>query len=145
MIAYLDATAIVKRYVAEAGSVEVADFVAEAAVVATVVISRAEVVAAFARASRVGIVTRDDAEAARTSFVAEWESFVRIQVTEVLVGRAATLAWDHGLRGYDSVHLAAAELWQDMLGERVTIATYDRQLGAAARADGLGTWPEREK
>jgi uncharacterized protein len=143
VIVYLDASAIVKRYVAEAGSADVAALLTGVSVVGTVVVSRAEVSAAFARASRAGVVPRDGAEAALAAFAAEWESFVRVQVTEVLVARAAALAWEHGLRGYDSVHLAAARFWQDMIGERVTVATYDRQLWDAARAGGLEAWPAR--
>ena len=40
----------------------------------------------------------------------------------MLITHADRLAWDHGLRGYDAVHLAAADLWQDALGEEVTLA-----------------------
>lgn len=64
-------------------------------------------------------------------------------MTETLVGRAAALAWDHGLRGYDAAHLAAALFWQNMVGEAVTLASYDRQLWDAARTTGLTAWPER--
>lgn len=134
---------MVKRYVAEVGSDEVATLVDRASAVGTVVLSRAEVSAALARASRMNVVLPDDARAALTTFEAEWASLVRVQVTEMLLVRASTLAWDQGLRGYDSVHLAAALFWQDMVGERVVMATYDRQLWEAARATGLDAWPER--
>jgi predicted nucleic acid-binding protein len=48
MIAYLDASALVKRYVAEAGSTEVNGLISEAEALGTAVISRAEVSAALA-------------------------------------------------------------------------------------------------
>ena len=54
---------------------------------------------------------------------------------------AANLAWDHGLRGYDTVHLAAASAWQGALGERVTLATFDKQLWSAAESIGLEAYP----
>ena len=60
----------------------------------------------------------------------------------MLVSRAATLAWEHGLRGYDAVHLAAALFWQDVLGDPVTLASYDRQLWDAAKVTDLVAWPE---
>ncbi|MGC2063967.1 MAG: hypothetical protein WA610_13405 [Thermodesulfovibrionales bacterium] len=63
-------------------------------------------------------------------------------MTEVLLSRAATLAWEQGLRGYDAVHLAAAHVWQDIIGEPVTLASYDRQLWEAAKVTGLTSWPE---
>jgi uncharacterized protein len=75
-------------------------------------------------------------------FDAEWTALARVQMSEMLVARAAVVAWDHGLRGYDAVHLAAALFWQDMVGERVTVATFDHQLWRAARTGGLGSWPE---
>jgi hypothetical protein len=46
------------------------------------------------------------------------------------------------LRGYDAAHLASALFWQEMLGAPVTVASYDRQLWEAAKANGLIAWPE---
>lgn len=48
MILYLDASALVKRYVAEIGSAELSRMLSRAATVGTAVISRAEVAAALA-------------------------------------------------------------------------------------------------
>ena len=48
MILYLDASALVKRYVTERGSRETADVCAKAEIVATSLVSRAEVAAALA-------------------------------------------------------------------------------------------------
>ena len=142
MIVYLDASALVKRYVEEAGSDDVASLIDGAAVVGTSIVSRAEVAAALAKASRLQVVTRDEAEAALHAFSGEWMALARVQMTEVLAARAAVAAWEHGLRGYDAVHLATAQFWRDMLGERVTVATFDRQLWDAARSSELGAWPE---
>lgn len=141
MIAYLDASALVKRYVAEAGSAEVGVLIGQAEVVGTAIISRAEVTAALAKAVRMKLLPRGEAFSALQVFNAEWEDLVRLQMTEVLVARAASLAWDHGIRGYDAAHLAAALFWQDMMGEPVTVATYDRQLWETATTTGLIAWP----
>ncbi len=51
MICYLDASALVKRYVTEPGSKEVSWAIAEAETVGTAVISRVEVSSALARAA----------------------------------------------------------------------------------------------
>ena len=142
MIVYLDASALVKRYVAEAGSDEVAALVDTASVVGTSIISRAEVAAALAKASRMQVVPRQEAEAALSAFDAEWTALARVQMSEMLVARAAVVAWDHRLRGYDAVHLATALFWQGMVGERVSVATFDPQLWRAAQTSGLGVWPE---
>lgn len=142
MIVYLDASALVKRYVAEAGSAEVGGLIDQAAAIGTAIISRVEVAAALAKAVRLALLTREEGASALQLFSAEWESLVRLQMTELLVSRAASLAWDYGLRGYDAAHLAAALLWRDMLGEPITVASYDRQLWNAAQATGLIVWPK---
>lgn len=142
MILYLDASALVKRYVAEPGSAAVGSLIEEGEAVGTGVISRAEVVAALARAVRTKLLSRQAAASALESFNAEWESLVRVQMTEAVVARAAALAWEHGLRGYDAVHLASAIFWEEMLGEPVTVASFDRQLWKATKASRLLAWPK---
>jgi predicted nucleic acid-binding protein len=142
MILYLDASALVKRYVAEVGSVEVDRLIAQAGVAGTAAISRAEVAAALAKAVRVGTLARDEAEAALQVFRTQWVDLVRLQLTGVILAQADALAWDYGLRGYDAVHLAVVRFWQSSLGEAVTLATYDRQLWQAGGAAGLAVWPE---
>jgi len=141
LIVYLDASALVKRYVAEAGSAEVEALIGEAQATGTAVLSRAEVAAALAKAARVGLVTHESALKALQSFNADWEHLIRLQFGEPLAARAATLAWEHGLRGYDAVHLATALVWRETLGETVTVATYDRELWRGAQASGLSSWP----
>ncbi len=141
MILYLDASALVKRYVAEAGSDEVNQTISQADIVGTAIISRAEVAAALAKSIRVGLLAFQDASAALQLFRNEWLDLVRVQLTEMVVGRADSLAWRYQLRGYDAVHLASASLWQEALGLRLTIATFDRQLWTAARGEGLVPFP----
>jgi predicted nucleic acid-binding protein len=142
VILYLDASALVKRYVAEPGTSQVAEAIAEAEVAGTSLISRAETAAALAKAVRVGTLTREGAASALQALRSEWPNLVRVQATEMLVARADELAWELGLRGYDAVHLASALLWQDGMGERVTVATFDRQLWEAAEQRGLVPFPD---
>jgi predicted nucleic acid-binding protein len=75
-------------------------------------------------------------------FRVEWEIFGRLPVNEATVQRADALACQHGLHGYDAVHLACALLYRDGLGESITLASYDRALWQAARTEGLGLLPE---
>jgi predicted nucleic acid-binding protein len=144
MILYLDASALVKRYVAEAGSQAVSSLITKADVIGTAAISRAEVSAALGKAIRMKALKYDEAASALQVFNADWDNLARLQITEVLVARAAAIAWDHGLRGYDAVHLASAVFWQEMMGEPVVLATFDRQLWHGASTAGLSVWPERE-
>jgi len=143
VIVYLDASALVKRYVAERGSKDVVEWTAAADIVATSVISRAEVAAALARAVRLGALDHDGGRRAQRRFSREWPDFARIPVNETLVSRAETLAWDFGLRGYDAVQLASAQTWQESIGQDVVLGTFDRQLWEAAPGAGLHVWPEK--
>jgi predicted nucleic acid-binding protein len=142
VIVYIDASALVKRYVAERGSNEVIELTVGAEIVATSLVSRAEVAAALARALHLGVLDHDGASRARRRFSREWSDLARVPVSEVLVSWAAALAWDYGLRGYDAVQLASALSWQQLIGQEVVLATFDRQLWEAAPAAGLQMWPE---
>ena len=142
MIVYLDTGALVKRYLTEPGTDDVAHIIAEAAGVGTSLVSRAETSAALAKAVRVGALTRSGAAAALQVFRSEWPLLIRVQATELVIARADTLAWELDLRGYDAVHLASALIWQEGLGEAVTMATFDRQLWDAACAQGMAVFPD---
>jgi uncharacterized protein len=143
VIAYLDASALVKRYVVERGSRETAALTEEAEMIATSVVSRAEVAAALVKAVRVSVVSHALARTAQRSFAGDWPDLVRVPVTEALVERAEALAWGHGLRGYDAVQLASALAWQESVGVKIVLATFDRQLWEAAANAGIQAWPEK--
>ena len=106
VILYLDASALVKRYVAEGGWRETADVCAKADIVATSLVSRAEVAAALAKAVRLGIVEPDNGRKAQRAFASQWPDIAKVPVTEALVARAEALAWDAALRARP-VQLAA--------------------------------------
>ena len=145
MIAYLDASALVKRYIVERGSHETVELTADAEVTATSIVSRAEVAAAFAKAIRAGLVKDDVARNAQRRFAEDWPDLVRVSVTEAVAERAERLAWEYGLRGYDAVQLASALTWQESVGEQIVLATFDQQLWEAAQRAGLNTWPARPR
>lgn len=142
MILYLDASALVKRYVVESGSDIVRDAIATAEVVGTSVISRVETVAALAKSVRIGALSRDEANTAVQLFRSEWPDFVRVQPTEFLIARADSLAWDIGLRGYDAVQLASALIWHHSMDQEVIMGCFDRRLSRAAQELGLTTLPD---
>jgi predicted nucleic acid-binding protein len=143
MILYLHASSLVKRYVDEWGSDEVARATETATLVGTVAITRVEVSAAMAKAVRLNILTRKEASRGLRAFRQEWADFVQLQVTDLLISRADALAWEHDLRGrgYDAVQLAAASLWQEMLSDEVTLSTFDQRLWKTAGEAGLAVHP----
>ena len=66
-------------------------------------------------------------------------------VTDRLVPRAAALAWDHGLRAYDAIQLAAVLTCNEtvtVLGADTLFNAFDRRLRDAAIGAGLDALPE---
>lgn len=139
---YLDTSAIVKQYVNEMGSKEVVTVTKQAQTYGTSIITKAETIAAFAKSIRTGVISQAKAESAVRSFYQKWPKTIRIQVNEMLIARAGTLAWDLGLRGYDAVHLATALMWQESMNFEVKIVTFDKQLWNASKNRGLGLFPK---
>lgn len=142
MILYLDSSALVKRYVAERGTREVAETISAAPVIGTAAITRAEVSAALAKAVRVGALSQQKAASARDALHQDWPTLVRVQISESLVTRADDLAWDIGLRGYDAVQLACATVFKEGLDTEIVLATFDQQLWDAAVQRGFAVFPE---
>lgn len=133
MILYLDASALVKRYIKEQHSEQVNDWIDTSEMVVTGLITRVEVAAAIARAKKMNVISLEETQAALSNLRSEWGSFHRLPITENTVIRGASLAVEHGLRGYDATHLACALIWQEAIGNPVILASFDAQLLAAAR------------
>jgi predicted nucleic acid-binding protein len=114
---YLDTSALVKRYVVEAGSLWIRNLTDP--VIGNrlylVRIAGPEIIAVFFRKARGGQLTLEKARRAREDFRQDWEKQYRIvEITASLVDNAMAIAEKRGLRGYDAVHLAAAsELHQN--------------------------------
>jgi predicted nucleic acid-binding protein len=144
MIVYADASALTKIYVNETGTKETRTVVLRAAQVGTALISRAEVASALAKGVRARVLEEAEARLLQREFKRDWVNLVRLKVTETLMSRAEIAVWEHGLRGYDSVHLASALLWNDTAEEPVTIATFDDGLWLASEKEGLFTFPDRK-
>lgn len=83
----------------------------------------------------IGLTAGRDAVGA---FQEEWPAFAVIEVDQDLLERASMLAVERELRSLDALHLAAALL---LPRNDLVLATWDRRLHAAARAEGLAVLP----
>jgi len=126
---YLDSSALVKRYVREAGSDLVAETIDRVRTFKMCRIGFVETVRAVALAG-----SPDDVGRAKS----HWSSIEAIEVDEALAEHAARLAVRHRLRTLDALHLAAALTARE---DDLTFATWDRRLHRAARAERLRTLP----
>ncbi len=129
MILYLDASALVKRYVDEEGSDAVLDAMAPESDWVMCRIGFVETVGAVARGGGL-----EDLERLKR----EWSLFDVVEVSQGLAERAARLAIETGLRALDALHLAAA---LSVPAGDVLFASWDARLHRAAREQGLRTLP----
>jgi uncharacterized protein len=127
---YLDASALVKRYIEEEGSEAVRAAMATEIAWWTCRIGFVETVRAVGLAAGAGVVR---------AVKREWGSFGVVEVDATLADQAAMFALSAELRSLDALHLAAA---LRLANEDLTLATWDTRLHAAARNQGLRTLPE---
>lgn len=145
MILYADTSALVKKYIKEPGSDQVVAFFDQYPTIGTAALTQVEMAAAMSKAVRQGWVDESEATGAWQDFLSHWRAYTRLPVSAGIVERAASLVWRHGLRAYDSIHLSSALTWQDVLGDDVVFACYDKHLQQAAKQEGLHIWPENDE
>jgi predicted nucleic acid-binding protein len=133
---YLDASALVKLYVEEAGRAAVLAAISKAEIVGTAIIAYVEARAAFARRRREGALARPGYLRCVRDLDQDWPRYLRFELNEPLVFTAARMTDRYRLRAYDAVHLASAVSMRDRLGD-VIFACWDKDLNAAARRMGL--------
>jgi uncharacterized protein len=142
MIIYFDTSALVKRYLRELDSDKVIALFNEGDhIFGSVVITQVEMAATFQRAVRIEAAASKLATEVWMDFLDHWQSFTRLRIFAGTIERASENAWKYNLRGYDSLHLAAALLWQETLGTQITVATFDRELWRAGQKAGMLSWP----
>ena len=138
MILYLDTSALVKLYVQEIGSADVKDWLQDADAAATSWVAYAEARAAFARALREGITGPEHHAERVGQFNRDWEALIRLELLPPIARSAGDLAEVHGLRGFDSIHLASALWLRDKVAPaEVAFVAFDRRLLGAAERAGL--------
>lgn len=126
---YLDASALVKRYVEEEGSDSVVSAMENARGWSMCRVGYVETVRAVGLAGGRKSVKRVESD---------WLSFDVVEVDSALAKHAAELALSAELRSLDALHLAASLV---LPPEDLTVATWDVRLHRAARDQGLKTLP----
>jgi uncharacterized protein len=134
VIAYFDTSAVVPLLVAEPGSARAASLWDGADRVVSVRLLYPEMRAALAQAVRLGRLTAGQLRDAVTQFDSLFEEIDLVEVDDALARRAGELAEVRQLRGYDAVHLAAADRVRD---PSVVVIAGDGALLDAAAAEGM--------
>jgi len=141
MIWYGDASAIVKRYVREVGSLWLRRELSKHDIVISQ-ITPVEVYAALAVKQRTGAVPLLNYYKARKDFAEhiQRQQYIVWPVSDAIFQWAATLVGRHPVRAYDAIQLAAAlDYLKSQHPDRARFLTADDQLERAAQAEGLKT------
>jgi predicted nucleic acid-binding protein len=114
VIVYFDTSALLKRYVIEAGSDAMAALWKDASAMATSQILYAEVAASFARKRREEPANAAVLDQALQTFRKDWVGLHRIAVDNDVNRHVDDLLIRHPLRGADAIHLASALVLRDL-------------------------------
>ncbi len=133
---YFDASALVKRYVREQGSVKVRRLISRD-VPAASRLSEVEVASALNRRAREGAFSVAERDRALAALQNDFPSILVVELTAEITARARALLQRHATRARDAIQLASCLNLQQQLGERITMIAFDERLIDAARLEGL--------
>lgn len=136
MIAYFDTSAFVPLLIDEPTSSVCRQVWSSSSTVVGTVLLMVEASAAIAQVNRLGRMNKREHTEATVSLEAIWSELTVIGIEEPMARRASELARTHSLRGYDTMHCAAAER---LSGDDFVAVSGDHQLLAAWRALGVAT------
>jgi hypothetical protein len=134
VIAYFDASAVVPLLIAERGSPTAGRLWDSADRVVSVRLVYPEARAALAQAERLDRMSARDLRRAVSELDFRFEEMDLVEIDDALAHLAGEKAENHGLRGYEAVHLAAALRVHD---SDVVLIAGDHALVAAANSEGL--------
>jgi len=134
VIAYFDTSAVVPLIINEAATDHCNRVWNDSSRVVSVRLLYPEARAALGRAHRMNRLTRRQLTAANSELDTVVTEVDHIELTADLARTAGELAQAHGLRGYDAVHLAAA---QSVADDDLVLITGDIDLAAAAQSVGI--------
>jgi predicted nucleic acid-binding protein len=133
VIAYLDTSALLRLVLREPGALE--ELRSCEALVASELIA-IEALRTIDRLRLQGALSTEDA-ASRRVMAMEWLEAVDLVLLRRPILARASEPFPTPLGTLDALHLSTALVWQDRMGQRLVMATHDRDLALAARSFGL--------
>jgi predicted nucleic acid-binding protein len=133
---FFDASALVKRYVEEAGSATVRRL-ATSGTVAISRLSEIEIASAVERRVREGALTPEERGSIVAALSRDAAAMIVVELTPEIAGLARQLLGRHALRTGDAIQLATAVYLAGQLGRKPAFVAFDARLARAAAAEGL--------
>jgi len=142
-VLYLDASALVKRYLREPGSRAVNARFGRGERIFTSALSYAEIQAVLGRKYQRRELGKDAYRRARDGFIQDWLYSLNVLAVDTnVMASLPTLVERYSLRGADAVHLSSAHWLRDMCqlvtsfaqgDQRLEFGVSDKRLAACAR------------
>jgi predicted nucleic acid-binding protein len=134
---FLDASALVKRYVREAGSERMQALVRRQPELVISRLTVVEVPAAIWKRSRAGNLSAAETRRALARFAGDLARLTTVEPRPATIELAAELIERYPLRAYDAVQLASALRWARETGLASCFVCADERLGQAAAKEKL--------
>ena len=134
---YLDSSALVKRYMKEAGTDALRSMMAQEEIMATSKLAYPEILSAFMRKHRTGEISRKSLEAVLEKFGNDWDKIYIVEFHDELLPRIEFLIRKYPLKGADAVHLSSALWLEQTAKDKVTFVASDEGLLKAASSENL--------
>jgi predicted nucleic acid-binding protein len=138
-VTYLDTSALVKRFVSEAGSSDVQILMTGGEPVASATIAYVELYSGLTRRHREGVLSQLQYRLACRRVERDWTALIKVELRAEILSSARGLIQRHGLRAFDAIHLASALGLQAAANEPVTFVAADQRLLRAAAGERLAT------
>lgn len=138
MWAYIDTSAMVKRYVREPGRPALQKLLARHRLVSSVILP-VELYSAFIRRTREGTLATVALPRLFTRVAADRLRWTLVGTSAEVMSEAQSLVEKHPLRTLDALHVASARVFQQQLRAPVLFISADKRQLAAAGREGLAT------
>jgi len=134
---YFDSSALVKRYLKEAGPESVNAILLSEKVIVTSKLAYPEILSAFMRKYRAGELARKSLRSVIDQFETDWNHFFIIEFHDDLFSTIKALIQKYPLKGADTVHLSSALWLKQTAREDVKFVASDLNLIKAAESENL--------
>lgn len=134
---YFDSSALVKRYLREAGTESVNAILLSEKTIATSKLAYPEILSAFMRKHRAGELAQKPLRSVIDQFESDWKHFFVIEFHDDLFPAIKALIEEYPLKGADTVHLSSALWLKHIAREDLKFVASDLNLLKAAESENL--------
>jgi len=138
--AYFDTSVLAKRYLNEPGSFQARILIRKNRCV-TSILTPVEIMSVLARRRLTGELSDRAFTAIESRATKDRERWEYVAISETLLRRAEQVVRGGGIKTLDAIHIAAALLFQDDSGARISFISADRRQSDAAAVFGMRVEP----